>query len=304
MIREEKGIKGITLIALIITIIILLILASVSVATLVGENGIITKAREAKEKTERAEIIEKVKIDILEAQIGSNGDITNAQLQTILTKYFKDIPDTLPKDLTTLTLITKDEYGKYNIEISEIYDAEILLSAKDIADSEDKSAYYGSKVLGYNCEVRSINGEIKNYDGGWNLFFADENNIYLRAKRRLYYYEVPDGKLGSKVTPNPGYPTVFGVEEILADYDGLSDVSNSKVKALNSVTFASSSGFKGQSYNLAGYMLDTEAWSGFCGSKGEFAIGGASLEVLLRSVDQKYGTSYYDSCRFIDAGRS
>jgi len=39
--------KGITLIALVITIIILLILAGVSIATLTGENGLLTKVREA-----------------------------------------------------------------------------------------------------------------------------------------------------------------------------------------------------------------------------------------------------------------
>ncbi len=46
--------KGITLIALVITIIVLLILAGVSIATLTGDNGILTKASEAKEKTEAA----------------------------------------------------------------------------------------------------------------------------------------------------------------------------------------------------------------------------------------------------------
>ena len=45
---QFKDTKGITLIALVITIIILLILAGVSIATLIGENGILGKASEAK----------------------------------------------------------------------------------------------------------------------------------------------------------------------------------------------------------------------------------------------------------------
>ena len=49
-----KGSRGITLIALVITIIVLLILAAVSIATLTGENGILERAGEAKEKTEDA----------------------------------------------------------------------------------------------------------------------------------------------------------------------------------------------------------------------------------------------------------
>lgn len=42
--------KGITLIALVITIIVLLILAGVAIATLTGDNGVLTKAASAKEK--------------------------------------------------------------------------------------------------------------------------------------------------------------------------------------------------------------------------------------------------------------
>ena len=46
--------KGITLIALVITIIVLLILAGVAIVTLTGDNGVLSKAIEAKEKTETA----------------------------------------------------------------------------------------------------------------------------------------------------------------------------------------------------------------------------------------------------------
>ena len=46
--------KGITLIALIVTIIVLLILAGVSIATLTGQNGILTQANNAKTQTEIA----------------------------------------------------------------------------------------------------------------------------------------------------------------------------------------------------------------------------------------------------------
>ena len=48
--EKEKANKGITLIALVITIIVLLILAAISIATLTGENGLLTKASTAKEK--------------------------------------------------------------------------------------------------------------------------------------------------------------------------------------------------------------------------------------------------------------
>ena len=59
-----KDNKGVTLIALVITIIVLLILAGVSIATLLGENGIINKAKLAKEETEKSNVLEKVQIEV------------------------------------------------------------------------------------------------------------------------------------------------------------------------------------------------------------------------------------------------
>ena len=43
-----KNQKGITLVALVITIIVLIILAGVTISLLIGDNGIINKAKEGK----------------------------------------------------------------------------------------------------------------------------------------------------------------------------------------------------------------------------------------------------------------
>ena len=51
---HTKQEKGITLMALVITIIVLLILAGVTIAMLTGDNGIISKAMQAKIRTEEA----------------------------------------------------------------------------------------------------------------------------------------------------------------------------------------------------------------------------------------------------------
>ena len=47
-----KNNKGITLVALVITIIVLLILAGVTIASLSGDNGILTRGKEAKQMDE------------------------------------------------------------------------------------------------------------------------------------------------------------------------------------------------------------------------------------------------------------
>ncbi len=61
----EKKTNGITLIALVITIIVLLILAGVTIATLTGENGILTKANTAKQETTKQSAKEKVQVEVL-----------------------------------------------------------------------------------------------------------------------------------------------------------------------------------------------------------------------------------------------
>ena len=59
--------KGITLIALVVTIIVILILAGISVSMLTGQNGILNRASEAKEKTDTANKDEQRKLAQAEA---------------------------------------------------------------------------------------------------------------------------------------------------------------------------------------------------------------------------------------------
>lgn len=52
--KEQKGIRGITLVTLVVTIIILLILAGISISVLTNQ-GLLEKAKEAKQKSENAQ---------------------------------------------------------------------------------------------------------------------------------------------------------------------------------------------------------------------------------------------------------
>ena len=69
--KEKKNIRGITLIALVITVIVLLILAGVTIAALSGDNGILTRAKDAKEKTEQAQHEEEKMLSNMENLLGS-----------------------------------------------------------------------------------------------------------------------------------------------------------------------------------------------------------------------------------------
>ena len=94
--RENMKInnKGITLIALVITIIVLLILAGVTIATLTGENGILTRASEASERTKQANAEEQVQLAVV-ASIGTDGNVNLEDLNKELEKigaYYNENP--------------------------------------------------------------------------------------------------------------------------------------------------------------------------------------------------------------------
>ena len=72
MLKTKQENKGITLVALVVTIIVLLILAGTTNTMLMGENGIITKAVEAKRKTEEAIEKEMSQIENLDKYFSKN----------------------------------------------------------------------------------------------------------------------------------------------------------------------------------------------------------------------------------------
>lgn len=93
--------KGITLIALVVTIVVLLILAGVSINLLTGENGIVTKAHDAKERTEKSSKNEQESLEIL-------GDLISKyekkEKVVISTKYYSSLLDAISdanNDVTT-----------------------------------------------------------------------------------------------------------------------------------------------------------------------------------------------------------
>ena len=63
------GFKGITLISLVITIIVLIILASVAIYLSLGNNGIFTRAKQAKEVTNKQEATDTINLKITTAQM-------------------------------------------------------------------------------------------------------------------------------------------------------------------------------------------------------------------------------------------
>ena len=90
----------------ILNIIVLLILAGVTIATLTGDNGILTKATEASERTKQANAEEQVKIAV-QASYGTDGkinmDTLNNELKKIDNLTYKGSPISDSNKITSLS---------------------------------------------------------------------------------------------------------------------------------------------------------------------------------------------------------
>ena len=288
--------KGITLIALVITIIVLLILAGVSIAMLTGQNGILTQAQNSKQATEKSEVKEKAQTDIAGVQTAMQStEISRIVLKGILDKYFENVPDDIKSD-TELT--TKAEYGNIKMKVSDIYSGEIVdrYMAADIANAtqEDKQNLYGATVTGYTLPSETTT------DVGWKIFYADNSNIYLIADNYVERNNLPNSTTESGVDtankPNDGnYARSAYFFNILGNYVGSSRITDSRLKALNSDYF-NTKNYSSTNGNMkaVAYMMDTTAWNSkfLDSSKAEYAIGGPTIELLFKSYNEKYGTSY------------
>ena len=116
----NKKNSGITLVALVVTIVVLLILAGVSINLVVGQNGLINRAKEAAKNTTLASLIDEVQTEIVAEQTKvKNMEFLNTNLKDVLDRYFENVPESYYLKSDTV-LKTKAEYGNYEIKLSEI----------------------------------------------------------------------------------------------------------------------------------------------------------------------------------------
>lgn len=85
--RSLKKSKGITLIALVVTVVVLIIIASISIATLIGDNSTIENATEAKIWSELSEVDEAYNLYLVQqAGASEDGTVDRNALTNVLTK--------------------------------------------------------------------------------------------------------------------------------------------------------------------------------------------------------------------------
>ena len=102
--------KGITLIALVVTIVVLIILATVSILTVFGDNGIISRAEESKKQTKEAMKKEEITLAVA-ASYNNEGKIDHNLLKDNLNKI---------EGIKTIKKIETDEEKKVEAEVEAL----------------------------------------------------------------------------------------------------------------------------------------------------------------------------------------
>ena len=115
--QTKKSNTGITLITLVITIVVLSILAGVSINTVVGDDGIIKKAKEQAEATRRASAEEEMNRLVLEYQLASKDETLESFLQEKVTEG--RIDGVTDNGDGTITITKKVEGKDYTITVKK-----------------------------------------------------------------------------------------------------------------------------------------------------------------------------------------
>ena len=274
---KTSNFSGITLIALVITVIVLLILAGISISMLSGDNGILNKATDAKTLTERRSIIEQAQTDVLGYQAENKAtDLKKSQLQSVLEKYFKNVPDLTDmqnSEILGTKLDTLAEYGNHNIEVKEIFNGNLLEDIQtQVATADEINAKIGTVVTGYSAK-----------DIEWQVYYADNNETFLI----------------SKTLAKTNYTIPVKGEGKSSDYSGSVNVRSSAYGAkwnekwLAKCTADTENGGESARANakLTAYLCDPDNWNEYKTGSASYAVGGPTIELLIASWNKSQGAS-------------
>ena len=304
--KRLKNKKGITLIALVVTIVVLLILAAVSITALVGENGLITRAKLAAEKTNQSVQNDIAAMEELNQQLenlinGEQSDTTTliTQISFEETEITKKVGDTIqltaiiePSNATNKELEwTSDKPDIAKVEsnglVTAIGPGTAVITAKT-KDGSNKTATCTITVESNSTEVfaedigKKVNYVAKDYtDLTWRIFYYDETYVYLISEKTV------DGS-------NPVTSCVLS-NEISGKYTNGSDEIDSNLRFLNQQWYTQLNGSKSTTYNAkaVAYLMDQSVWAGYKDSeeKAAYAIGAPTLELFMNSYNKSEETT-------------
>ena len=211
--QSDKN-RGITLIALVVTIIVLLILAGISIAMLTGQNGILNRAQEAKEKTETVQEDENQKLQGYEDIINKYRDLPKEEGTT---PYLPNDTFSYKEGDLSTGLVIKDEnnneyvwvevprttkvYTTAGIDITNFTDenySKIEMDLKEYTKDYRDSSYSDTNIdfiIQYKNMLKSVytNGGfwIGRYEAGYEVDESKGENVRDYGEDYYTEYTIP-----------------------------------------------------------------------------------------------------------------
>ncbi len=187
-----KKTNGITLVALVITIVILLILAGITLNSVTGENGLISKAKDAKKETEIASIKEEIQMDLIKKQ-KEERNLTDEMVIEILEKYGVLSEG---EKLSDRTLKTKENY---EIKVADVWNGTTINKPTENPPKEDESEEPDDPRFTTVANKPDIKG------------FNKSNTYYVSWNLTSSPYVINDNTLISGTAPDNWYDYTEGV---------------------------------------------------------------------------------------------
>lgn len=280
MYKQKKTQNGITLIALVVSIIVLIILAGVSIAMLIGDNGIITQAQNAKEETEKADVKEKTQMNIMEKELENEGDISKGDFIDILNQYFDDVPteENLPEDLKDLTLTSKEKYGGHEMNIGDIWNG--TFAQASLAETVTGTNY--GDYVDYTIDLNG-DGDTTN---DWRIFYNDGEHVFFIAADYIENTSSYLDNVGTGMSTYSSYGLYWNPAPTAQT------VNSSTLRLFKqSWTGDYSTNNNGRCVST---LLNTNNWDGFVdNSYADYAIGAPTIEMWVASWNTKEYTQLY-----------
>ena len=172
--QKLKQSKGITLISLVVTIIVLIILAGISLYLVLGENGLIEKAKETKpivDITSAQEKLELVKGPVQLEKYGVNLDDYLEELEKVKEKYEVDDVERIDNDNAEIII-----GGKYKFIATDEKNGNVKITYQGEVGGLEISPTSGT----YKYPTTGTFEVIKNISGG-ELSVKSENENIAKA---------------------------------------------------------------------------------------------------------------------------
>lgn len=182
---EIKQEKGITLIALAITIIVLLILAGVTIATLTGNNGILTKATESSETSEREKTRERIGLSVQATNIVGRGQLEYNNLNEELKNEFGEDNYKILKVGKGYLIIVDNVQYKIDAEGKVEEEKEIDKSNIEYAGDLSKGGTYEGTTEETAYRINCIEDLVE-----WRNNYRKYNSSYMELEKTLDFESI------------------------------------------------------------------------------------------------------------------